>query len=248
MADGSRDSSVIVSAVFSAGWDSFQARAESLKRRLSLREQSVNVGVLSSSEGDLAVIAATMEYGSPEKKIPARPFLRKALANRRLLTSVRSIAARYIEGKTDLETALNRLGIVGVAVVQQAIASNIPPPLAPSTIAAKGSSKTLIDTGRLRQSINYEIVSGGGTAVSTATAGKSKRQKQFDKVAGKLNRAGSRLQRKGIRLGKKTKRVTKTITKKVTKNAKRLTKIANKKIKKLKKSRKRARKTTRVTA
>jgi hypothetical protein len=38
------------------------------------------------------------------------------------------------------------------------ILSNIPPPNAPSTIKAKGSSSTLIDTGHLLASIDVEVV------------------------------------------------------------------------------------------
>ncbi len=38
------------------------------------------------------------------------------------------------------------------------INSNIPPPNAPSTIKAKGSSHTLIDTGEMRRSIDFRVI------------------------------------------------------------------------------------------
>ena len=39
------------------------------------------------------------------------------------------------------------------------IKSDIPPPNAPSTIKAKGSSHTLIDTGNMWESVDYQILS-----------------------------------------------------------------------------------------
>jgi len=158
VADGPSDSSVIVSAEFSGGWDAVAARLKEIKRRISVNAE-VKAGVLGSADADLPTIAATMEYGSPEKNIPARAFLRKALNDPRLADNVARIAAQYYKGSMPLASALARVGVASVSAIQTAIGSNIPPPLAPSTIAAKGSSKTLIDTGRLRQSIHYEIVS-----------------------------------------------------------------------------------------
>ncbi|MDF7681191.1 hypothetical protein PT300_11600 [Enterobacteriaceae bacterium ESL0689] len=41
--------------------------------------------------------------------------------------------------------------------VKRKIQSGIAPPLDPKTIARKGSSRPLIDTGNLLQSITYEV-------------------------------------------------------------------------------------------
>lgn len=227
-----------MSVSFSGNWEGVQARLEELQRRLSVGDQSVKAGVLGSEGSDLVMIAATMEYGSPSKNIPARAFMRKSLASRRLVSNVRNIAARYFAGKIDLDRALNQVGISAVGVIQQAIGSNIAPPNAPATIARKGSSATLIDTGRLRQSISYEIVSGPGTAVSTAKAGKSKNQKRSEKAVRSFNRASSRLQKRGKRAAKQVKRTTVKVTKQVRRTAK-------KAVKRTKKAAKQARKVSR---
>ena len=49
------------------------------------------------------------------------------------------------------------LGEKVVADVQRKIVALKDPPNAPSTIAKKGSANPLIDTGRLRQSIDFEV-------------------------------------------------------------------------------------------
>jgi hypothetical protein len=48
-----------------------------------------------------------------------------------------------------------------VGVIKQRIANGIAPPNSPYTIARKGSSKPLIDTGQLRNSITYQVEIGG---------------------------------------------------------------------------------------
>jgi hypothetical protein len=56
--------------------------------------------------------------------------------------------------------AYGRIGMVAVGDVQRRIVQRIPPPNAPSTIAKKGSDVPLIDTGRLRQSVDYTVEFG----------------------------------------------------------------------------------------
>ena len=52
---------------------------------------------------------------------------------------------------------VNRIGLLYKGLIQRMIGSNMPPGLKPKTIARKGSSKSLIDTGRMRQSIDFEV-------------------------------------------------------------------------------------------
>lgn len=52
---------------------------------------------------------------------------------------------------------LEQVGAWAVGSIQQRMADNIPPPLAPETIKRKGSSVALIDTGQLRSSITYRV-------------------------------------------------------------------------------------------
>jgi len=58
--------------------------------------------------------------------------------------------------------ALKELGIYQKDLVQQTITEGDFEPNAPSTIRKKRSDKPLIDTGRMRQSVNYVIKEKGG--------------------------------------------------------------------------------------
>lgn len=103
--------------------------------------------------GELATIH---EFGLG---VPERSFLRAWVDERRaeienvVIRGGRAVAL----GKMPVRTALEQIGQWAVGSIQTRMAQNIPPPLAPSTIARKGSSVALIDTGQLRSSITYEV-------------------------------------------------------------------------------------------
>lgn len=105
---------------------------------------------------DICDIAAWNELGT--EHIPSRPFLRKSVdenegkINQFLQAEVRSLAS----GKT-AEALLNEIGNFQKSLVQEKITEGSFAPNAESTIRRKGSSKPLIDTGRMRQSVNYVV-------------------------------------------------------------------------------------------
>ena len=70
---------------------------------------------------------------------------------------------KIISGKGTALATLDKVARVAKDDIVLKISSNIPPPNAPSTIEQKtkgkgGITRTLIDTGRLRSSIDYAIV------------------------------------------------------------------------------------------
>lgn len=105
---------------------------------------------------DICDIAAWNELGT--EHIPSRPFLRKSVdenegkINQFLQAEVQSLA----NGKT-AEALLNEIGNFQKSLVQEKITEGTFAPNAEQTIRRKGSSKPLIDTGRMRQSVNYVI-------------------------------------------------------------------------------------------
>lgn len=151
-----------------------------LERELERRKNAhVMVGVLASRGGgqkhpdsDLSMveIAAIHEFGSPAAHIPQRSFIRSAFEKRGVRGEfnrlARKLAKGIITGRLPVSQALGLLGEWGVAKVRARMAEGVPPPLAASTLAKRrrvqkgkaGSDKPLIDTGRLRQSITYEVV------------------------------------------------------------------------------------------
>jgi hypothetical protein len=106
-------------------------------------------------EIDNVALAAIHEFGAPGAGIPERSFLRAAFdKNVRKYVQVLLIGARkIIAGTGTPKQAVGLAGEVAVADVANLINAGIPPPNAPATIEAKGSSKPLIDTGQLKQSV-----------------------------------------------------------------------------------------------
>lgn len=137
----------------------------------SMNGAHVKVGVLSDQEhGDDAIgnveLAATHEFGSPAAGIPERSFIRRALAWNSgpwLPSFTAKLVARVVAGQLDELKALEILGQRCVAEVRRTITAGlVEPRLEDSaagrrTIARKGSSKTLVETGQMLNSISYEV-------------------------------------------------------------------------------------------
>lgn len=139
-------------------------------RALASSSRRVRVGILSDSpkkarEGaagklSLVEVAALHEFGAPEANIPQRSFIRATMDERkadieRLLVVV---ATRVAKGELTEEQGLQQVGAKVAGWIKARIAQGIAPPLAESTVAAKGSSMPLVDTGQLRSSITHAVV------------------------------------------------------------------------------------------
>lgn len=123
----------------------------------------VAVGVfqneLSVDEFSMVDLAVVHEFGSNNGRIPPRSFVRSTCDARkndhaRLMARLQD---KYISGQLPLNKALRRLGEIISKNMVQAINRGIKPKLAKATIKRKKSSKPLIDTGRLKGSITYEV-------------------------------------------------------------------------------------------
>lgn len=141
------------------------ARLLAAARALSDRRQVAEVGVLGEDaerpygEGEItvAMVATWAEFGLGQ---PMRSWLRgwadedgPAIEER-----IRLETRAVLEGKRTQREALDRIGVWAVGRIRERIARGIDPPNAESTIARKGSSVPLIDTGQLRSSIANRTV------------------------------------------------------------------------------------------
>jgi hypothetical protein len=125
---------------------------------------------------DNVMLGYIHERGSPIRHIPARPFLFPGVENSRdqWTPHMAAAAKAAFEGKSAaMNQSLTRAGLVAVAAVKMRIRSNIPPPLAQATIAARrrrsaGSSYrrkattpemavALIDTAQLINSLTSVV-------------------------------------------------------------------------------------------
>ncbi len=119
--------------------------------------KSVAVGFLNA---ELAERAAYNEFGTED--VPERPFLTQS-ASRWRDEEILSDAVDEIFAGRSADQALERAGARAVGVVQETITEGGFVPNAPATVAAKGSSTPLVDTGAMRQGVAYEVVPAGST-------------------------------------------------------------------------------------
>lgn len=133
-----------------------------IKRFKELEGKKLRVGVLADKDADLAVIAAANEFGSKSKKgndhIPERPAFRNAFDDSKRVDEAIQFGRRFFYLEENPDKTMEAIALSMVDNVQTHIESNIQPQNAPSTIAKKGSARTLIDTGRLKQSITFEVL------------------------------------------------------------------------------------------
>lgn len=133
------------------------------KTLLALKKKELQVGIFEDSGvnedtgGRIVDYAIANEYGT--SKIPERPFMRSTADEKQENWS--ALMDKIVEGVTKGDFEVERkIGLVGEQMVndiKEKISSNVPPPLNPATIKRKGSSRTLIDTGNMRNSITFKI-------------------------------------------------------------------------------------------
>jgi HK97 gp10 family phage protein len=119
--------------------------------------KTVAVGVFS---GEIASYAAVNEYGTKDKRIPARPFMRTTFDRLRddLSKQLRNeVNALIAKGETKVDNALIRVGLQFTNDIKLAIRGWTEPPNAESTIEKKGVNNPLVDNGILNNSITFEV-------------------------------------------------------------------------------------------
>lgn len=128
----------------------------------------ITVGVHASeasgthSEGvSVGDIATWHEFGT--QTVPMRSFVRAWYDERTefIRATLKAELTAAAQGKRTVEQAMERAALIFEGDVKKRIANRIPPPLAPATIARKGSSVPLIDTGALRNAIRGLVKAGG---------------------------------------------------------------------------------------
>lgn len=127
---------------------------------------SVSVGVLSGASHpsgmDNATLAAIHEFGTEDGRVPERSFLRSTMSSKReeWLAFFAGRARKVVAGQISALDAMEHTGMRMAGDVKAAIVAGIDPENAPATVAAKGSSTPLIDTGRLKESITHRVTVG----------------------------------------------------------------------------------------
>lgn len=109
----------------------------------------------------IAQVAAVNEFGASD--IPERPFMRQSFENHEgELQAACDAAQRLVSSGGSAEQALQQIGVAAKGLVQDEIVNGGFAPNAESTIKKKGSEQPLIDTGTMRQSVNFVVKRRGG--------------------------------------------------------------------------------------
>lgn len=144
---------------------------ENIRKEIeAFKHMGVKAGIVEGS-GDvdgvsIAEYAAYNEYGVPGKtkkwRIPPRPFIRGWIENHGedIKRTLDKLFQQVSEGKLSAVTAINRLGQFAQDGIKRYIISGAFEPNAESTVQRKGSSRPLIDTGTMRNSVRYKVIKG----------------------------------------------------------------------------------------
>lgn len=116
------------------------------------------------SNAALAAIhnAVETQYGSPGHNVPPRPFMDGAMKDKTALRELRIMQIgglrRVMRGTADLKQTMGKIGERMVDAIKDSIRDGNWKANAPSTIARKGSSRPLIDTAQMINSVSHKVV------------------------------------------------------------------------------------------
>ena len=108
---------------------------------------------------NMATLLAIHVLGAPSRGIPQRDPLRPPLiANAQRYSDLLALGLKNaLANGTDPKLVYEKIGIVATNDVKDYFITGNFKALSEKTIKAKGSSKPLVDTGELRNSISYEV-------------------------------------------------------------------------------------------
>lgn len=108
-------------------------------------------------------VAIANEVGSApgvRPVVPSRPFVKQSFAGANkepFVRNMRKLLTMISQGNMSTKIALERVGRMGQSLVQEEITNGQFAPNAEFTKRKKGSSKPLIDTGKMRSSVTYKV-------------------------------------------------------------------------------------------
>lgn len=140
------------------GWSRLASALEEAKRL------EVVVGWPGGAGASNLELAAIHEFGTRDGRIPERAPLRRGLerGRGRVGVALEAGAKAILGGSGSVQKALGQAGAVAAAEVKSAIRAGLEPALKPATVARKGSSTPLVDTGQLINSVTWAVRPKGG--------------------------------------------------------------------------------------
>lgn len=149
-----------------AGYKAMVARVFGMKHKVTIAtgilQKEGSQPAIGGGGASLLEIAVWNHFGTSDGRIPSRPFVTGWFdQNEPKLREMLTVLMRQqIKGELSRQQVLDQMGAYCVGSIQANMATSLPPPNAPSTIAKKHSSTTLIDRGQLRAAISWDVREG----------------------------------------------------------------------------------------
>jgi hypothetical protein len=130
------------------------------KRVVRFRKGKRVKNTIETGEATIAQIATWNEYGVPSHNIPARPFVTGWADSKadNIKATLDKLYKKVVDGKWTADDAVMRLGEFGQDGIKSYIRNGEFPENSDITKKRKRSSKPLIDTGTMRNSVRYQVV------------------------------------------------------------------------------------------
>jgi hypothetical protein len=106
---------------------------------------------------DLVTLASVHEFGAAD--VPERSFIRNWFDENlpAIEAKFKALLLSALSGGITVKQAFEQFGLWAAAQIKIRIRHGIQPPDSPETIARKGSSVPLVDTGQLLNSVTYKV-------------------------------------------------------------------------------------------
>lgn len=119
----------------------------------------IDPGLHGDGPFNTAEIGYVHEFGSSDGRVPERSFIRSTLKvdRKEIISLSKRLLKKIINNEMTLEKGLGLLGLDVSDKISQRIVEIRTPPNKPNTIARKGSSNPLVDTGQLKNSITHKV-------------------------------------------------------------------------------------------
>lgn len=133
-----------------------------LEQWKNLGSSTVKVGLFGKGptpEENVAARGAVHEFGSRDGRIPERSFERTAFDGQLIQNEIfiQNLIGDMTDGKISEETVLKKIGVMHEGQIKKQITNGTYTDLSERTIKKKKSSKPLIDTGIMRNSVKFKI-------------------------------------------------------------------------------------------
>lgn len=128
-----------------------------------LQGKETQVGWFSSAQYEdgtpVAYVATIHEFGAPARNIPRRPFIFPTIQKRKMEWAeiMKDGVKAVLDGRVTGDTLLNGLGVQASGDIKQTISEVNSPALKQQTIDRKGSSKPLVETALMMNSVTYKV-------------------------------------------------------------------------------------------